>query len=864
MKITTNTIRHILKTQHQPFAILLFVKNFSNPSYAPLGRPITLEQQWYSMGTLAKEVTRRKGIGMFFMKMIGVLPDLLRNRKRVAYLSIFWVMLMGTSVFGQADTAQLPLLAIGSWQQHLPWQRTTYVTQSDTKVYFATEWAVAEIDKADRTVNFITKVEGLSDVGIRLIRYNNAVGALIISYTNSNLDLYFPADGSVINLPFIQKNSNIIGDKKIYDLFFDGNIVYFACGFGVLKFDVARAEAEYTVFTNVPVRAVSVYGGYLWAATEDGLFRLPENDENPADFSRWNSVGVGEGFPAGELVSALSVWNGGLMLGVGDKLMRFDGDSFSEIAVKSNFSVKYLTAESQGLMIGWSNENTFGIGTVEYLEESGTRYEIQGPCVAEYPLYGLEVGAKKFWFADQNDGFRYYDHTLGVCDKFAFNSPFRHITTDISIANDKVYLATPGVQSNLSPIYEFRSGVYIFENNTWRRFSGDTNPEIKTLDCDKDMWRVVAHPTDADKFYVGSFVGGLVEATSPGATAQCYTKSNSILQNAGAAGETRTAIGGMAFDDEANLWISNFGAKAPIAVLKSDGTWLNFPAAPANNVLQVTVDQAGYKWFVLAFNAGVMVFDSGADVDDPTDDRYKIITTANSVLPTNTINCITLDLDGDVWVGTQQGVVSFECGSNVFATDNPCLGRRRIVNVDGFNGYLLETEDVRTIAVDGANRKWFGTSNGVFVQSPDGLTQVARYTNTNSPLFDNAITDIAINAKSGEVWIGTEKGVLSLRAEATEGGSVNKTTAYAYPNPVPPGYDGVIAIQGLARDANVKITDVAGHLVYEGTSLGGQAVWDGRDYLGRRVSSGVYLIYATSQAAFDQPDAIIVKVVVLR
>ncbi|MEY3194707.1 MAG: hypothetical protein RIQ78_804, partial [Bacteroidota bacterium] len=506
MKITTNTIRHILKTQHQPFAILLFVKNFSNPSYAPLGRPITLEQQWYSMGTLAKEVTRRKGIGMFFMKMIGVLPDLLRNRKRVAYLSIFWVMLMGTSVFGQADTAQLPLLAIGSWQQHLPWQRTTYVTQSDTKVYFATEWAVAEIDKADRTVNFITKVEGLSDVGIRLIRYNNAVGALIISYTNSNLDLYFPADGSVINLPFIQKNSNIIGDKKIYDLFFDGNIVYFACGFGVLKFDVARAEAEYTVFTNVPVRAVSVYGGYLWAATEDGLFRLPENDENPADFSRWNSVGVGEGFPAGELVSALSVWNGGLMLGVGDKLMRFDGDSFSEIAVKSNFSVKYLTAESQGLMIGWSNENTFGIGTVEYLEESGTRYEIQGPCVAEYPLYGLEVGAKKFWFADQNDGFRYYDHTLGVCDKFAFNSPFRHITTDISIANDKVYLATPGVQSNLSPIYEFRSGVYIFENNTWRRFSGDTNPEIKTLDCDKDMWRVVAHPTDADKFYVGSFV----------------------------------------------------------------------------------------------------------------------------------------------------------------------------------------------------------------------------------------------------------------------------------------------------------------------------------------------------------------------
>ena len=86
---------------------------------------------------------------------------------------------------------------------------------------------------------------------------------------------------------------------------------------------------------------------------------------------------------------------------------------------------------------------------------------------------------------------------------------------------------------------------------------------------------------------------------------------------------------------------------------------------------------------------------------------------------------------------------------------------------------------------------------------------------------------------------------------------------YAFPNPVQADYDGPIAIRGLARDANVKVTDVAGNLVYEGKSLGGQAVWDARDYLGRRVASGVYLIYATSQATFDAPDAIITKVIIL-
>jgi ligand-binding sensor domain-containing protein len=402
-------------------------------------------------------------------------------------------------------------------------------------------------------------------------------------------------------------------------------------------------------------------------------------------------------------------------------------------------------------------------------------------------------------------------------------------------------------------------GIYIFENGTWKRFSNQTNPELADGFCGNSLWRVAPHPAE-DKFYAGSYVGGLVEATAPGATATCYNKDNSILQSAGP-NVPQTSVSGLAFDEDNNLWICNYGAPSPIAVLKADGTWRNFSGAPANNLLQVAVDQNGYKWFVIGFSGGVLVYDSGQDIDNPADDRYRLITSANSALPTNSVTCVAVDLDGDVWVGTGQGVVSFECGSNVF--DASCTGRRRIVNVDGFNGYLLETENINTIAVDGANRKWFGTSNGIFVQSPDALTQEARFTETNSPLFDNSITDIAIDPKTGEAWIGTQRGVVSLRSEATEGGRVNSQTAYAYPNPVRPDYDGPIAIYGLARDANVKITDVAGNLVFEGKALGGQAVWDGRDYLGRRAASGVYLIFVTSSESFDSPDAIITKVVIL-
>ena len=773
-----------------------------------------------------------------------------------AFLPSLLFFCLATSLAGQSDSVGFSNLKLGDWQQHLPWQRSLYVTQSDSKVYFATEWAIVEIDKADRTPRFISKVEGLSDVGMNLLRYNHTTGLILVAYDNSNLDLYSPTNGTVINLPFIKKNVNIIGDKKIYAVAFDGVFAYLACGFGVLKLNLERAEAEYTVFTGIPVRSFAVFEGNLYAGTEEGIYRLPADDVNPADFSRWQLLGPVQGFISDALVGAMAVWNNQLYVGIANKLYRHEMAGLTEIAVNSDRDVFYLTTEGNGLVIGWKRGFD---GKIEYLEPDGNRYDISSSCQADKPWYAVEDGDRKFWIADDSDDFRYFDAAANQCDRFDFNSPYRHTSTEISILRDKVYVGTPGATSGLSPVGA-KLGVYIFDKGSWRRFNGETNPELTQTSCETDLWKVAAHPTQ-DKFYAGSFGGGLVESNGAGTVTKCYTKNNSILQNAGAAGISRTAISGLAFDEDDNLWICNYSATAPIAVLKADGMLRNFPAAPANILTSVVVDQNGYKWFTVGFNGGVMVFDSGKDLDDPSDDRYKIFTTSNSTIPTNTVNCIAVDLEGDVWVGTQQGTISFECGSNVF--DPSCVGRRRIINVDGFNGYLLETEDVRTIAVDGGNRKWFGTTSGIFVQSSDGLTEEDHLTSTNSPLFDNNITDIAINPKNGEVWIGTEKGLLSLRGEATMGGKVNSKTTYAYPNPVQPGYDGPIAIYGLARDANVKITDLAGNLVYEGQALGGQAVWNGRDYLGRRVSSGVYLVFATSVANFENPDAIITKVVIL-
>lgn len=137
------------------------------------------------------------------------------------------------------------------------------------------------------------------------------------------------------------------------------------------------------------------------------------------------------------------------------------------------------------------------------------------------------------------------------------------------------------------------------------------------------------------------------------------------------------------------------------------------------------------------------------------------------------------------------------------------------------------------------------TKLGVFLMSADGTEEVFHFTEDNSPLFSNHILDITINHTNGEVFFATSKGLLSYKSTATE--ALDDYELFVYPNPVKPDFNGTIAIRGMVVNSNVKITDIEGNIVYETTSLGGQAIWDGKNINGERVKSGVYMVFANSE-----------------
>jgi len=217
--------------------------------------------------------------------------------------------------------------------------------------------------------------------------------------------------------------------------------------------------------------------------------------------------------------------------------------------------------------------------------------------------------------------------------------------------------------------------------------------------------------------------------------------------------------------------------------------------------------------------------------------------------------CVAKDKSGFIWAGTDDGVCVIQCPQEVFKTG--CEAILPIVQQGNFAGYLFKGESVRSIAVDGADRKWVATKNGIWLISPDGEEVIERFTEDNSLLLSNDVRQIAINGKTGEVYFATAKGICSYRGTATEGQQTN-SNVLVFPNPVPPGYNGTIAIRGVAENAIVKIIELDGRLVYQTKALGGQAVWDGKDYKGRKISTGIYLVLISNDDGSEKTSTKIV------
>ncbi len=779
------------------------------------------------------------------------------KNKTIQNVALLFCFLLKMVPMGAQNTLQ-----IGEWKAHLPYNSAQSVTRSDDRIYYATPISIAVFDKKNNAFSAIEKTDGLSDVKPRLLKYDKKTNTLIVIYENSNLDLV--RDGKVTNLNFIQKNINISGDKRVNDIFLSNDTAYLACGFGMLTLNLSRREfISTTFFPQNQVFNVTIFQNQVIAATEKGIFRFPNDGRgNIADFRSWQPLDTALGLPPQYRSHVARVFNQKLYFDCDDTLKMWQPNrpNTRTIAYDPDQSLQFLSNEGQRLVVGFYCKNNCD-SKIFVSNSDTTLRQLLNDCSSR-TTQAVEDEQNNIWIADQFRGFVKQNNSSG-CTSIRINSVYEVSSTDFAFEKDGNVWVTYGGISGINPRFS-PSGFSVFRQNSWKTFNGNNLEARFFLDSViKDCHKIAISPKTG-KVYVASFLNGLIELQNDKITKR-FSETNSLLQTAlGDPGSRR--IGGIAFDADDNLWISNSFTNNPLVLMQPNGSMTRMRSGLPNQTFQVLAASNGYKWLISS--SGLVVYDDKKTPLQPNDDRFKVFDGSNSVLgkiDNPPINAIAEDLDGRIWAATANGVVVFECGDDPF--NDRCQGRQIIADLGGIAEYLLRQQNVTAVAVDGANRKWFGTSaGGIFVQNADGTKEVVKYNVSNSPLPSNQISALGIEPKSGIVWIGTANGLMSLRSDATTGGKTHEPieNIIAFPNPVRADYEGEIAIKGFARDANIKIMDSNGRLVKEMKALGGQVLWDGRDQSGSRVQSGVYYVFAANSKYPEIGDAIATKILIFR
>ena len=768
-------------------------------------------------------------------------------------ISIFSILLLLLSI-NIAGLSQNNL-AIGDWEVHLPFKNGRLITHSDEKVYYATAVALMSIDKTTLETRKITKIDGLNDVKISGLSFDKVTDKLIVTYDNTKIDIL--TDGKIRGVNDLFEKT-ILGDKTIYDIYTVDGVAYLSSGVGIIEFDLRSELFGFFTATSFRVNTTWSFNNVIYAGTENGLYSFDLNStSNPADINSWQFLGTELGLDAIYEVTDIISIGDNLYVSTYDKIYLLDNDTRlfnQEIEVESILKVKFLFDHNDSISAGLERSSSF---VDLYTIDSGQLIEIENDCTdVTADAYEDEQG--RLWIADDYNDIRYIQD--GTCRRISPEGPRSIRMSDLEFYNDTLYIASGGAADNFT--YAFSNlGFYQYSNGDWQNYDQYNTPIIADSNL-INIYTLAKNPFN-NNLNVGTYWNGILDFninSRSGTVANQYTDSSLT----GAIGDdARTRITDMTYDDQGNLWVSNFAASEPLSVLTREGIWHSFSTGNLRALTDIVIDDQGYKWIAIASNTGgVLVYDDRGTIADPTDDRYFEINQSNSLLESGIIHSIVQDHDGDIWVGSELGPVIFRCGSNIF--EGECTGNVRKVDQDGNLAILLATESIRSIAVDGGNQKWFGTTNGVYVQSADGLARRHQYNTDNSPLLDNTIIDLAYDDNNGIMYIATNSGLNSIKTESTGASFSHSGKATVFPNPVRPDYVGPIAITGLANNANVKITDVNGNLVFQTEAIGGQAIWNGNDYNGTRASTGVYLVFSSTTDDNRDPDSFATKILLVK
>ena len=767
-------------------------------------------------------------------------------RKIIHKLRFLGLILLAHSLVAQTGSR---------WVDMLSYRHIKKIMTDDKQLMAATENALFIYDKQSGEFEQFSTIQGLSGDRTTAYYYHTPTDKHFIAHQNGKIEIIF-SDGNVFKENNLYVSLLPENQKIVNNISSDAQVLYLAMEYGITVYDMENLEFGDTYYIGFGGAAIKVndilnFNNYLYAATdEEGIKYIASDNPNKIDYTQWQQIDNGQW-------KFLQNFNG--------KLYGIKNHTIYEITLNgvipvftTQEDIIAVTANAHSFYIGFSRKiirfNTAFTPEEEFLPTLQYPYEVSTLHADEQFLY-IGTGLYGILRTDASGGNAYFP--------IFPNSPLMNIPFASDIYDGYIWTVYGDYNQLYNPYPLDRRGISVYQKGQWRIIPYENFEAVSLTD-------VKIKHSDTSVVFVGSYHDGLLEFRH-GELFIKYDNTNApfppIIVNNTTLNDFR--ISPVIFDKEENLWVYQGAVKDAIHRLNSSGNWVSYslgslvndPTAEAEGAAQMDFDQKGNLW-IATHRLGLL------GLSPQTGDMITL-TERNGIpyeVSYRNTQAVTIDKNNIMWIGTLNGLRILRDPERAF-TDPAIQTEKIIIELEELEGQdnqgteLLLNTEITEIIVDGANNKWVGTANaGAFYFSEDGQNTIYHFTEENSPLPGNSIYDIAVDPVTGLVLFSTENGLIGFKGDASEG-MHDLSKAYLYPNPALVDQHAYMIIRNLMSDIHIKITDIEGNLVYETRSKGGSVRWDLTNFLGKKVASGVYLIFLTDKEGENTKvlKAVIVK-----
>lgn len=686
-------------------------------------------------------------------------------------------------------------IPLGTWRTHFSYQNVKLVEKAGNKIFCAAENGLFYFDLQDQSLNKLTKINGLSDANISAMAYYAAAKLLVIGYTSGGIDLISEEETTTVT-DF--KTTDLVTDKAIKDIKFWENNILIATSLGVIVISIPKKEITENYRSiglngaDVSVSHLFVDANDLWAITNQGI-QLGSLNDNLLDFNNWTLFGE----TTNQKNSFFGKSTGNIHTIKNDTIiMTFNNGSWAESGVVMPSAVVAMQSDSELLISSRSDIYSFD-GSQLNLEVS-----LPSDLITDF------LFSEEYWVGTESKGLIRNETEESIYPV----GPLSDHASNIVAEKGSVYLfygPSPGSYKGESD----ESGYNVFDGNTW------------SYQVIEDFYNLSDIAFYSNRGYISSIGFGIYSMEEN----RILNHLNSSLSN------SKSNTGPIITNLEAaqSLWIASYDNATPIVAMDEAGELTIYPESVigTDKPEKIIHTLEGPLLIQNAPSKG-----GGFFTFSPPNDRARFGTTNG--LPSNNIHILNVDLEDVAWVGTDQGLITFPDASFLPEFAQP-------VNATFENNLLFENDEIYALEIDGGNRIWIATKEGLWVFNASFTSLDHFFTSENSPLPSNQISHLEYNSDNGEMFIQTANGLISFRSSSSaEKNNYNEVSIF--PNPVRPGYTGLVGITGLRYETLVKITNIDGKLIRELETNGGTASWDLLDYNNQKVNSGIYVIFTAT------------------